>query len=51
MPGIASGKKDGTVGMQFETARPCERRSATFAASSSGSFISQRPIASKPAAA
>ena len=51
MPGIASWRNDGTVGTQFATARPCARRSARFASSSGGSFISQRPIASNPAAA
>ena len=51
MPGIASGRNDGTVGTQFATARPCSPERARFAASSAGSFISQRPIASKPAAA
>src|SRR6187431_1489561 len=51
MPGMASWRNDGTVGMQFETVSPCARMSATLASSSSGSFISQSPIASKPAAA
>ena len=50
MPGIPSWRNDGTVGTQFETPRPCSASSARFAASSAGSFISQRPIASKPAA-
>ena len=49
IPGIANGRKDGTDGTQFDTSRPCARRSSTFAASSAGSFISHRPIASKPA--
>ena len=51
MPGIASGRNDGTVGTQLETVSPCARIRAMFAPSSSGSFISQRPIASNPAAA
>ena len=51
MPGIRSGRIDGTAGTQFATPRPASRRRATFAASSSGSFISQIPIPSKPAAA
>ena len=31
MPGIASGRNDGTAGTQFVTARPCSARSARFA--------------------
>ena len=50
-PGIPSWRNDGTVGMQFETVSPAARSASRFAASSSGSFISQRPIASKPASA
>ena len=37
--------------MQFDTESPASRSAATLLASSSGSSNSQRPIASKPAAA
>ena len=51
IPGMPSGRIDGTVGTQLATPRPASRSSSTFAASSSGSFISQIPIPSNPAAA
>ena len=51
IPGMRSGRIEGTAGTQFATPRPASRRRSTFAASSSGSFISQIPIPSKPAAA
>ncbi len=51
MPGILSGRMEGTVGTQLATPRPASRMSPTLAASSSGSFISQIPMPSKPAAA
>src|SRR5437867_2730333 len=51
MPGIASWVIAGTAGTQLATASPCSRRSSRLASSSAGSLNSQRPIASKPAAA